>query len=173
MNISKTLNEVRYANFMINAYVTELFECSKKIGKFKSLEDLSKSEVIKKLISHEAEYQKKLDLEYLGYQKKREKAKVIISKLDNYKYRAVLYNRYINCLKWEEIAVKMQIGYKDILEIHGKALVFLNNKIKEENTNEIMDKVIKNKGVLIVKETSVTNHKGETRVSPIVEEQAN
>ena len=36
--------------------------------------------------------------------------------------KAVLRYRYIHMLKWEEIAVKMHYGYRNILKVHGRAL---------------------------------------------------
>lgn len=36
--------------------------------------------------------------------------------------KAVLRYRYIHILKWEEIAVKMHYGYRNILKVHGRAL---------------------------------------------------
>jgi len=36
--------------------------------------------------------------------------------------RAILYRRYINGEKWEEIAVNMHYEYHQIVRIHGKAL---------------------------------------------------
>jgi hypothetical protein len=38
------------------------------------------------------------------------------------KQRIVLYRRYINGEKWEEIAVNMNLDYRWVLRIHGKAL---------------------------------------------------
>jgi hypothetical protein len=38
------------------------------------------------------------------------------------KQREVLYRRYINGEKWEEIAVHMILDYRWILRVHGKAL---------------------------------------------------
>lgn len=35
---------------------------------------------------------------------------------------AILINRYINGMKWEQIAVKMNYEYRWILHLHGKAL---------------------------------------------------
>lgn len=36
--------------------------------------------------------------------------------------REVLTYRYIRGMKWEDIAVKMNIGYRHVLRMHGKAL---------------------------------------------------
>lgn len=39
--------------------------------------------------------------------------------------KAVLRYRYIHMLKWEEIAVKMHYGYRNVLKVHGRALEHL------------------------------------------------
>lgn len=52
-----------------------------------------------------------------------------ISRLDNENEREVMVRRYINGDKWEEIAVKMNYGYRHIHKIHGSALI--NIKIPE------------------------------------------
>lgn len=45
-----------------------------------------------------------------------------IEDMDNETDKAVLRYRYIHMLKWEEIAVKMQYGYRNVLKLHGRAL---------------------------------------------------
>ena len=46
----------------------------------------------------------------------------MIDLLDNGDEIAVLYQRYFNYRKWEEIAVDMNYTYRGILKIHGRAL---------------------------------------------------
>lgn len=46
-----------------------------------------------------------------------------ISILENENEREVMVRRYINGDKWEEIAVKMNYGYRHIHKIHGSALI--------------------------------------------------
>lgn len=46
-----------------------------------------------------------------------------ISMLENKNEREVMVRRYINGDKWEEIAVKMNYGYRHIHKIHGSALI--------------------------------------------------
>ena len=45
-----------------------------------------------------------------------------IESMDSETEKAVLRYRYIHMLKWEEIAVKMHYGYRNILKVHGRAL---------------------------------------------------
>ena len=42
--------------------------------------------------------------------------------MDSETEKAVLRYRYIHMLKWEEIAVKMHYGYRNVLKVHGRAL---------------------------------------------------
>ncbi len=53
-----------------------------------------------------------------------------ISRLENENEKEVLVRRYINGDKWEEIAVKMNYGYRHIHKIHGSALI--NIKVPEQ-----------------------------------------
>lgn len=45
-----------------------------------------------------------------------------IEKMEDENEKDVLAYRYLRGMKWEDIAVKMNIGYRHILRIHGKAL---------------------------------------------------
>lgn len=45
-----------------------------------------------------------------------------INAVENAEEQEVLRLRYIKGLKWEAVAVKMNIGYRHVLRIHGKAL---------------------------------------------------
>lgn len=53
-----------------------------------------------------------------------------ISRLENENEKEVLVRRYINGDKWEEIAIKMNYGYRHIHKIHGSALI--NIKVPEQ-----------------------------------------
>lgn len=50
-----------------------------------------------------------------------------ISKMDDYTLAALLLNRYIRFMTWEEIAEEMNYSYMHICRLHGKAL----EKIKD------------------------------------------
>ncbi len=45
-----------------------------------------------------------------------------IERIEDENEKDVLTYRYLRGMKWEDIAVKMNIGYRHILRIHGKAL---------------------------------------------------
>ena len=52
------------------------------------------------------------------------RAEVIISiqKLNNSDYEQILYKRYCQDKKWEEIALELNYSYRWILKLHGRAL---------------------------------------------------
>lgn len=53
------------------------------------------------------------------------RAKVIISiqKLNNSDYEQILYKRYCQGKKWEEIALDMNYSYQWVCKLHGRALL--------------------------------------------------
>ena len=44
----------------------------------------------------------------------------------------ILYKRYFQYMKWEEIAFKMNFSYKQVHRIHGKALKMVEEILKEK-----------------------------------------
>jgi DNA-directed RNA polymerase specialized sigma subunit len=52
----------------------------------------------------------------------REQGKKLIATVENADQQTILYDRYINCMSWEEIAVGMHYTYRWVLQLHGKAL---------------------------------------------------
>lgn len=65
--------------------------------------------------------------ERLGYEielleaTEREVSKTI-SKVSDGTLRTLLYERYINCKKWEQIAVDMNYSFRGVTKMHGRAL---------------------------------------------------
>jgi len=45
-----------------------------------------------------------------------------IERLEDENEKDVLVYRYVRGMKWEDIAVRMNIGYRHVLRMHGKAL---------------------------------------------------
>lgn len=45
-----------------------------------------------------------------------------IEKVENTTYRTLLFERYINFKKWEQIAVDMDYSFRQITRLHGEAL---------------------------------------------------
>jgi DNA-directed RNA polymerase specialized sigma24 family protein len=50
-----------------------------------------------------------------------------ISSVPNISQRKILTLRYINGLRWEEIAVRLSYHYRWVLELHGRALQEIQN----------------------------------------------
>ena len=46
----------------------------------------------------------------------------VIAAVPNEQYRALLEQRYISCMKWEQIAESMQFDVRAVYYIHGRAL---------------------------------------------------
>lgn len=59
------------------------------------------------------------DIDSLICEKK--KAKTVIDKLDG-PYRLVMSMRYLECMKWEEIAYRIGYSIQAVYKIHGQAL---------------------------------------------------
>ncbi|MEQ2400136.1 DUF1492 domain-containing protein [Peptoniphilus hominis (ex Hitch et al. 2025)] len=74
-------------------------------------------DLIIKIIDLEKEITK--DIDSLICEKK--KAKTVIDKLDG-PYRLVMSMRYLECMKWEEIAYRIGYSIQAVYKIHGQAL---------------------------------------------------
>lgn len=57
-----------------------------------------------------------------------ENIKKLLESLDDIKLRHLMSYRYINGMRWEEIAVRMDFNYRWVLRLHRKAL----NQISEQ-----------------------------------------
>lgn len=53
--------------------------------------------------------------------KEKQRAKLVIDKLDG-PYRLVMSMRYLECMKWEEIAYRIGYSIQAVYKIHGQAL---------------------------------------------------
>lgn len=59
----------------------------------------------------------------------REQGKKLIATVENADQQTILYDRYINCMSWEEIAVGMHYSWRHTLRVHGAALQNLKDVI--------------------------------------------
>ena len=59
------------------------------------------------------------DIDNLICEKK--KAKTVIDKLDG-PYKVIMSMRYLECMKWEEIAYRLDYSIQAVYKIHGQAL---------------------------------------------------
>lgn len=53
--------------------------------------------------------------------REKQRAKLVIDKLDG-PYRLVMSMRYLECMKWEEIAYRIGYSIQAVYKIHGQAL---------------------------------------------------
>lgn len=75
-----------------------------------------------KLIFKYFEYQKDLSKSIEELMNLKTEAMARIDKLDNADYVNLLYKRYFQYKKWEEIALEMNYAYRSIIRLHDKAL---------------------------------------------------
>ena len=96
--------------------------------------------------------QEKMIYKYLAYKEElqenineltehKKQAMSLIDKIENAEYIEVLYKRYFQYMKWEQIAVDMDYTYRNILYIHGKALIELNEILKSFHTISHFDMI--------------------------------
>lgn len=74
-------------------------------------------DLIIKILDLEKEITK--DIDNLICEKK--KAKTVIDKLDG-PYKVIMSMRYLECMKWEEIAYRLDYSIQAVYKIHGQAL---------------------------------------------------
>ena len=96
--------------------------------------------------------QEKMIYKYLAYKEElqenineltehKKQAMSLIDKIENAEYIDVLYKRYFQYMKWEQIAVDMNYTYRGILKIHGKALQIFDKVLKSVHTSSHLDMI--------------------------------
>ena len=108
MNIRKLDNQVKNKN-------VELTEVFKRIKNMQGTEQ-------EKLIDKYIEYQNELETSIKELVSYKQEAMNLIDKIDNADCVDVLYKRYLQFKKWEQIAIDMNYAYRTVLRIHGQAL---------------------------------------------------
>ena len=64
------------------------------------------------------------------YMQLRAEVMATISKVDNDDYQQILYKRYCQMKKWEEIALEMSYTYQWVCKLHGRALEEIREILK-------------------------------------------
>lgn len=67
-----------------------------------------------------------------------ENIKKLLESLDDIKLRQLMSYRYINGMRWEEIAVLMDYDYRYVLKLHGKSLCQISEKDMERHYNPVI-----------------------------------
>lgn len=63
-------------------------------------------------------------------------ALVLLAKVKNPTYYAILHKRHFEYKKWEQIAVEMNYGYRNVTKLHGRALQAFEKVLHEEHQTE-------------------------------------
>lgn len=141
MNIKRRLNEYRWIKENIANLENRLLEIDTKLQKITNTLQPDKVQVSKDSDKWTLLIQKKLDLQELinaevanGY-KEIAKLEGLISELSEREKLLIRY-RYIDCLEWELICVKMHYSWRQIHYIHSDVLRKLSKtKIQSLHTN--------------------------------------
>jgi DNA-directed RNA polymerase specialized sigma subunit len=57
----------------------------------------------------------------------------VVDKLNNFKLKNIIRNRYFNGLSWPEVADKVHLSLQHTFRLHGKALEILREILKDES----------------------------------------
>lgn len=81
------------------------------------------SDKIQTTVEKIIEIEEKLDHEIDALVDLRNRIEVAVEKLEDGRLRDVMRYRYIDGMKWEQIAVEMHYSYMQVCRLHGKALL--------------------------------------------------
>lgn len=137
----KELMKIIYLNDRINSKLRQLDELKLtketvrgidySIDKVQTGPTSSMENVIIKIVDYEQEINK--DIDKLIDMK--DNARRAINKVDGV-YGTVLEMRYLECMRWEEIAYRLNYGIRHVYKLHGQAL----SKIKKRALNGTIKK---------------------------------
>lgn len=122
------LRELRHMDCLINSKLRQIDDLRSKMkylqaidyakDKIQTSNKASVEDIIIKLCDLEAEITQEID-ELID---KKRVAKEEIDKIEDVTLRSILTMRYLEMLKWEEIAVQLNYDYRHVLRLHGEAL---------------------------------------------------
>lgn len=127
MTAKEYLNRVRRQNYILKQTEKELNEIRADILTLRAsslsehVSGSKNSDTADKYIRLES-YMEKVNAEWDKLIDMRNAAKDLIGAMPDPMHRAVLYARYINGQRWEDIAMDMQYSWKGIFKLHGQAL---------------------------------------------------
>lgn len=78
---------------------------------------------LEKIVAKIGDMETEVDAEVDGLAKIKADVAGVISRVPDAAQRNVLILRYINGMRWEEIAVEMSYTYRHIIRLHGEALL--------------------------------------------------
>lgn len=127
MTAKEYLNRVRRQNYILKQTEKELNEVRADILTLRAsslsehVSGSKNSDTADKYIRLES-YMEKVNAEWDKLIDMRNAAKDLIGAMPDPMHRAVLYARYINGQRWEDIAMDMHYSWKGIFKLHGQAL---------------------------------------------------
>lgn len=127
MTAKEYLNRVRRQNYILKQTEKELNEIRADILTLRAsslsehVSGFKNSDTADKYIRLES-YMEKVNAEWDKLIDMRNAAKDLIGAMPDPMHRAVLYARYINGQRWEDIAMDMHYSWKGIFKLHGQAL---------------------------------------------------
>lgn len=127
MTAKEYLNRVRRQNYILKQTEKELNETRADILTLRAsslsehVSGSKNSDTADKYIRLES-YMEKVNAEWDKLIDMRNAAKDLIGAMPDPMHRAVLYARYINGQRWEDIAMDMHYSWKGIFKLHGQAL---------------------------------------------------
>lgn len=127
MTAKEYLNRVRRQNYILKQTEKELNEIRADILTLRAsslsehVSGSKNSDTADKYIRLES-YMEKVNAEWGKLIDMRNAAKDLIGAMPDPMHRAVLYARYINGQRWEDIAMDMHYSWKGIFKLHGQAL---------------------------------------------------
>ena len=127
MTAKEYLNRVRRQNYILKQTEKELNEIRADILTLRAsilsehVSGSKNSDTADKYIRLES-YMEKVNAEWDKLIDMRNAAKDLIGAMTDPMHRAVLYARYINGQRWEDIAMDMHYSWKGIFKLHGQAL---------------------------------------------------
>lgn len=124
----KEFREIIYLDHLINSKLRLLDNLKSSRLQVKGMQ--IKSDVVQ--VSKQGNKQEDLIIRILDLEKEitkdidslireKKKAKTIIDKLDG-AYKVIMSMRYLECMKWEEIAYRLDYSIQAVYKIHGQAL---------------------------------------------------
>lgn len=127
MTAKEYLNRVRRQNYILKQTEKEMNEVRADILTLRAsslsehVSGSKNSDTADKYIRLE-KYMEKVNAEWDKLIDMRNAAKALIPAMPDPAQQAVLYARYINGQRWEDIAVDMHYSWKGIFKLHGQAL---------------------------------------------------
>lgn len=127
MTAKEYLNRVRRQNYILKQTEKEMNEVRADILTLRAsslsehVSGSKNSDTADKYIRLE-KYMEKVNAEWDKLIDMRNAAKDLIGAMPDPMHRAVLYARYINGQRWEDIAMDMHYSWKGIFKLHGQAL---------------------------------------------------